>query len=184
MAFLPVSLPRPVRRPRERSAGSGADDARGAALAPGKDAKHPELLYQKDYINRFGLTADTKEPYAAVVASWLTGHRDLWMGVAHGLYRLVEGNRVSIMMKDPDLQRIRKQRVFPPFGEVLPVALVLLGNRSQELGRPSMLLYDGNPSGTGTYSLVRALEGSIPPTACFGAYFARLRISCWSIGRS
>lgn len=61
-------------------------------------------------------------------------------------------------MKDPDLQRIRKQRVFPPFGEVLPVALVLLGNRSQELGRPSMLLYDGNPSGVGTYSLVRALE--------------------------
>lgn len=123
-----------------------------------KDAKHPELLYQKDYINRFGLTSDTKEPYAAVAASWLTGHRDLWMGVAHGLYRLVEGNRVSIMMKDPDLQRIRKQRVFPPFGEVLPVALVLLGNRSQELGRPSMLLYDGNPSGVGTYSLVRALE--------------------------
>lgn len=114
-----------------------------------KDAKHPELLYQKDYINRFGLTADTKEPYAAVAAGWLTGHRDLWMGVAHGLYRLVEGNRVSIMMKDPDLQRIRKQRVFPPFGEVLPVALVLLGNRSQELGRPSMLLYDGNPSGVG-----------------------------------
>lgn len=123
-----------------------------------KDAKHPELLYQKDYINRFGLTADTKEPYAAVAAGWLTGHRDLWMGVAHGLYRLVEGNRVSITMKDPDLQRILKQRVFPPFGEVLPVALVLLGNRSQELGRPSMLLYDGNPSGAGTYSLVRALE--------------------------
>lgn len=69
-----------------------------------KDAKHPELLYQKDYINRFGLTADTKEPYTAVAAGWLTGHRDLWMGVAHGLYRLVEGNRVSIMMKDPDLQ--------------------------------------------------------------------------------
>ena len=120
--------------------------------------QHTELLYQKDYINRFGLTSDTKEPYAAVIASWLTEHRDLWMAVSHGLYRLVEGNRVSITMKDPDLQRIRKQRVLPPFGEVLPVALVLLGNRSQELGRPSLLLYDGNPSGAGRYSLVRALE--------------------------
>lgn len=123
-----------------------------------KDSAHPELLYQKEYINRFGLTADTKEPYAAVAAGWLTEHRDLWMAVPRGLYRLVEGNRVSITMKDLHVQRIRKQRVLPPFGEVLPVALVFLGNRSQELGRPSLLLYDGNPSGVGAYSLVRALE--------------------------
>ncbi len=123
-----------------------------------KDAAHPELLYQKDYVNSFAITSDTGETVCAVISSWLTDHRDIWMAVPRGLYRLMEGNRMDLTDKDPYFQKIRKQKVLPPFGKVLPVGLVFLGNRSQQLGRPALLTYDGREKGPAPYSMVRAVE--------------------------
>ncbi len=123
-----------------------------------KDAEHPETLYQKDYVNRLSVTADTKEPTCAVLAAWLIDHRDIWMAVPRGLYRLLEGNRMDLAYKEPYIQKIRKQKVLPPFGKVLPVGLVFLGNRSQELGRPAFLLYDHSEGGPADYSLLRVME--------------------------
>lgn len=122
-----------------------------------EDATHPELLYQKDYVNSLSITSDTKETVSAVISSWLLDHRDIWMAVPRGLYRLMEGNRMDLSDRDPYFQKIRKQKVLPPFGRVLPVGLVFLGNRSQQLGRPSLLCYDGC-EGPGAYSMVRAVE--------------------------
>ncbi len=122
------------------------------------DAAHPEMLYQKDYVNSFSITSDTGETVCAVISSWLTAHRDIWMAVPRGLYRLLEGHRMDLSNKDPYFQKIRKQKVLPPFGKVLPVGLVFLGNRSQQLGRPALLLYDGCETGPAPYSMVRAVE--------------------------
>ena len=122
------------------------------------DAAHPELLYQKDYVNSFAITSDSGETVCAVISSWLTAHRDIWMAVPRGLYRLLEGNRMNLSEKDPYFQKIRKQKVLPPFGKVLPVGLLFLGNRSQQLGRPSLLVYDGREDGPAPYYMVRAVE--------------------------
>ena len=123
-----------------------------------EDAEHPETLYQKDYVNSFSVTSDTGEAVSTVISSWLLAHRDIWMAVPQGLYRLMEGNRMDLSSKDPYFPKIRRQKVLPPFGKVLPMGLVFLGNRSQQLGRPSLLVYDGCEDGPAPYSLVRIIE--------------------------
>jgi len=121
------------------------------------DSKHPTSLYQKDYVNRFGVTADTREPYSQVISDWLLAHRDIWMGVPHGLYRLEEGKRVELLTKNTLFQQIRRQKVLPPFGAVLSRDMTFLGNRGQQLGRSVLLLYDSQV-GKRAYSLVRMVE--------------------------
>lgn len=115
---------------------------------------HPETLYQKDYVNRLGVTGDTGRPYAEVLAAWLLAHRDIWMAAPHGFYRLSEGMRLEISSRNVTFQSIRKQRVLPPFGRVMQEDLVFLGSRGQQMGRPAMLLHAGD----GYWSLLRALE--------------------------
>ncbi len=121
------------------------------------DSKHPTSLYQKDYVNRFGVTADTREPYSQVISDWLLAHRDIWMGVPHGLYRLEEGKRVELLTKNTLFQQMRRQKVLPPFGAVLSRDMTFLGNRGQQLGRSVLLLYDSQV-GKRAYSLVRMVE--------------------------
>ncbi len=122
-----------------------------------RDQDHPELWYQKDYVNRFGRTSDTQEPYCQVLSEWMLQHRDRWMGVPHGLYRLMEGNMLGYGTKNPWLQQIRKQKVLPPFGRVLSSDMTFLGSRGQSLGRPAMLVYDGE-EGERKYSILRMVE--------------------------
>lgn len=123
-----------------------------------KEKDHPELLYQKDYVNRLGVTSDTGEPYSQVLGQWLLQHRDIWMTVPHGLYRLVEGKRAEMMTKDQLFSKIRRQKVLPPFGQVLSQDMTFLGHRGQQLGRSALLLYDGNLQSERPYSLLRVVE--------------------------
>ena len=122
-----------------------------------KDSKSPESLYQKEYVNRFGVTSDTREPYCQVISEWLVAHRELWMTVPHGLYRLEEGKRVELLTKNVLFQKIRRQKVLPPFGTVLSRDMTFLGNRGQQLGRSVLLLHDSQ-SGKRAYSMVRMVE--------------------------
>lgn len=123
-----------------------------------EDSKKPELLYQKEYVNRMGVTSDTGEPYCQVLGEWLLQHRDIWMAVEHGLYRLVEGKRIEMMTRDVLFQQIRRQKVLPPFGQVLSSDMTFLGHRGQQLGRSALLLYDGDPKSEKTYSILRVVE--------------------------
>ena len=122
-----------------------------------KDSEAPQYLYQKEYVNRFGIITDTREPYSQVISDWLIAHRELWMGVPHGLYRLEEGKRVELLTKNVVFQKIRRQKVLPPYGSVLSRDLTFLGNRGQQLGRSVLLLHDSQ-RGNRAYSLVRMVE--------------------------
>lgn len=122
-----------------------------------RDSKHPESLYQKDYMNRMGITSDTGEPCCQVLAEWLLSHRDIWMSLTKGLYRRIEGSRAEFLIKNHYFKNIRKQKVLPPFGRVLSDDLLFLGSRFQQTGRPSLLLYDAEKGKEG-YSLLRVLE--------------------------
>ena len=123
-----------------------------------RDKDQPQLLYQKDYVNRLGVTSDTGEPYSQVLGEWLLQHRDIWMTVPHGLYRLVEGKRAEMMTKDQLFSQIRRQKVLPPFGQVLSRDMTFLGHRGQQLGRSALLLYDGDLQNERPYSLLRVVE--------------------------
>lgn len=123
-----------------------------------EDSEKPELLYQKDYVNRLGVTSDTGDPYCQVLGEWLLHHRDIWVDVPHGLYRLVEGKRVEMMTRDALFQQIRRQKVLPPFGQVLSSDMTFLGHRGQQLGRSALLLYDGDQKSEKPYSILRVVE--------------------------
>jgi len=123
-----------------------------------KDSLHPEVLYRKDYIYRPGVTSDTGEPYAKVLAEWFSANRDLWIHFPHGGYRLIGGKRAEMMMKNEVFRAVRNQKVFPPFGRVLPYDLLILGSRQQQIGRPALLLYDSFKSPEGASSLLRIVE--------------------------
>ena len=123
-----------------------------------KDGAHPESLYQKEYINRRGVTWDTEEPYCQVLGEWLLHHRDIWMTLPRGMYRRVEGARAEKILKSGFWDQVRKQKVLPPFGRVLPDDLVFLGSRFQQVGRPAMMVHDMSGEGKDAVSLVRILE--------------------------
>lgn len=123
-----------------------------------KDGAHPESLYQKEYINRRGVTWDTEEPYCQVLGDWLLHHRDIWMTLPRGMYRRVEGARAEKILKSGFWEQVRKQKVLPPFGRVLPDDLVFLGSRFQQVGRPAMMVHDMSGEGKDAVSLVRVLE--------------------------
>lgn len=123
-----------------------------------KDSAHPESLYQKDYINRRGVTWDTEEPCCQVLGEWLLNHRDIWMTLPRGLYRRVEGMRTEKILRNDMFAHIRRQKVLPPFGRVLPDDLVFLGSRFQQTGRPAMMVHDVTGEGKEMISLVRVIE--------------------------
>ena len=125
-----------------------------------KDSAHPETLYQKEYVNRMGVTSDTEEPYCKVLGEWLLAHREMWMTLPRGMYRRVEGVRAEKILKNGLWAQVRKQKVLPPFGGVLPEDLVFLGSRFQQTGQPVMMLAD--EAGDSRF-LVRLLE--IPETS-------------------
>ena len=129
----------------------------GSYLTP-VNPVHPEVLYRKDYIYRPGVTSDTGEPYAKVLAEWFSANRDLWIHFPHGGYRLIGGKRAEMMMKNEVFRAVRNQKVFPPFGRVLPYDLLILGSRQQQIGRPALLLYDSFKSPEGASSLLRIVE--------------------------
>ena len=115
-------------------------------------------MYQKEYINRRGVTWDTEEPYCQVLGDWLLNHRDIWMTLPRGMYRRVEGARAEKILKSGFWDQVRKQKVLPPFGRVLPDDLVFLGSRFQQVGRPAMMVHDMSGEGKDAVSLVRVLE--------------------------
>lgn len=120
-----------------------------------KDAAHPETLYQKEYINRSGMTADTREPYARAAARWLLEHREIWITAPAGAYRLEEENG---QREDGFVRSVRAQGVLPPFGRVLPEELVFLNPEGEPEGKPVLLFHDSHPMLRGEYSIVRWLE--------------------------
>lgn len=134
-----------------------------------KDSGHPESLYQKEYVNRIGVTSDTGEPYSQVLGEWLLKHRGIWMTLPRGLYRRVEGGRVELSMKNDFFPKVRKQKVLPPYGRVLSEDLLFLGSRFQQTGRPVMVLHDASGKGASAYSMVRLLEMPESSDALLGA---------------
>ncbi|MGN0954706.1 hypothetical protein [Dialister sp.] len=134
-----------------------------------KDSTHPESLYQKDYVNRVGVTSDTGEPYSKVLGEWLIEHRDIWMTLPRGLYRRVEGARAERSMKNDLFSQVRKQKVLPPYGKVLLEDILFLGSRFQQIGRPVMVLHDASGEGASAYSMVRLLEIPESSDALLGA---------------
>ena len=75
--------------------------------------------------------------YCQVLGDWLLNHRDIWMPLPRGMYRRVEGARAEKILKSGFWAQVRKQKVLPPFGRVLPDDLVFLGSRFQQVGRPA-----------------------------------------------
>ena len=94
-----------------------------------KDSNEPWSLFQKEYINHGGVTADTGEPCVKVLSEWLLARREIWLTVPQGRYRLLEGSRMEYESKSNALQMIRRQKVLPPFGEVLSSGIVFLGTK-------------------------------------------------------
>ena len=123
-----------------------------------KDSNEPWSLFQKEYINHGGVTADTGEPCVKVLSEWLLARREIWLTVPQGRYRLFEGSRMEYESKSNALQMIRRQKVLPPFGEVLSSGIVFLGTRVQQVGCPSLLLETKLNSPKGSCHLIRALE--------------------------
>ena len=64
---------------------------------------------------------------------------------------------MELLTKNVVFQKIRRQKVLPPYGSVLSRDLTFLGNRGQQLGRSVLLLHDSQ-SGNRAYSLVRMVE--------------------------
>ena len=124
-----------------------------------KDSIHPETLYQKDYVNRAGAASDTGEPYSWIIGEWLLAHRDIWMSLPRATHHLMEGSRGDMLLKDERLLQVKKQKVLPPFGRVLPVNIAFLGSRAQQTEKPAVLLHDLQGDG---FSMIRILE--IPET--------------------
>lgn len=127
-----------------------------------KDGNEPCSLFQKEYINHGGVTADTGEPCVKVLSEWLLARREIWLTVPQGRYRLLEGSRMEYESKSNALQMIRRQKVLPPFGEVLSSGIVFLGTRVQQVGCPSLLLETKLNSPKGSCHLIRALETADP----------------------
>lgn len=127
-----------------------------------KDSNEPWSLFQKEYINHGGVTADTGEPCVKVLSEWLFARREIWLTVPQGRYRLLEGSRMEYESKSNALQMIRRQKVLPPFGEVLSSGIVFLGTRVQQVGCPSLLLETKLNSPKGSCHLIRALETADP----------------------
>lgn len=123
-----------------------------------EDKDYPEWLYQKEYVNCMGVTSDTGEPYCKVISEWLLQHKDLWLKAPKGLYRLVEGLRAEMISKNQIFQQVRRQKVLPPFGQVLSQDMTFLGNRGQQLGQFALLLHDHEVGGVKPYSILRAVE--------------------------
>lgn len=64
-----------------------------------KDSNEPCSLFQKEYINHGGVTADTGEPCVKVLSEWLLARREIWLTVPQGRYRLLEGSRMEYESK-------------------------------------------------------------------------------------
>lgn len=127
-----------------------------------RDSNEPWSLFQREYINHGGVTTDTGEPCVKVLSEWLLERREIWLNVPQGRYRLLEGSRMEYESKSNALQMIRRQKILPPFGEVLPSGIVFLGTRAQQVGRPSLLLETKLNSPKGSCHLIRALETADP----------------------
>ena len=66
--------------------------------------------------------------------------------------------RTEKILRNDMFAHIRRQKVLPPFGRVLPDDLVFLGSRFQQTGRPAMMVHDVTGEGKEMISLVRVIE--------------------------
>lgn len=122
-----------------------------------EDGEHPETLYTKDYINRFGLTADTREPYARVISEWLLAHREIWITAPVGKYRLLEGQAAEVSGNVPE-KEMAAQDSLPPFGRLMRERIAFsepFGSREE---KPVLLFHDGRSLPQGDYSIIRWME--------------------------
>lgn len=122
-----------------------------------EDGEHPETLYMKDYINRFGLTADTREPYARVISEWLLAHREIWITAPVGKYRLTEEPTAEVSGEVPE-EKAAAQDSLPPFGRLLRERIAFSEPSGDGEGKPVLLFHDGRSLPQGDYSIVRWME--------------------------
>lgn len=124
-----------------------------------KDSAHPETLYQKEYVNRMGVTSDTEEPYCKVLGEWLLAHREMWIDLPG---HVPPGGRGS-GRKNSEERPVgpgAEAEGAAPFRKRASGGPGFLGSRFQQTGRPVMMLAD--EAGDSRF-LVRLLE--IPETS-------------------